>query len=207
VIFMTAYGSTDTAIEAMKRGAYDYLVKPFERQELSRIVSEALLLNAQMKQVVRLPGAVPPSAASAPATGLADHRSKQADAGSVQIDRAGGRKGCLGAHRRRKRHRQRAGGTGHLPPQPAPGQTFIAINCAAIPENLIESELFGYERGAFTGAERTYIGKMERCDRGTCFLDEIGDMSMAMQAKLLRVLQEGEFERLGGRETIRSMCA
>lgn len=203
VIFMTAYGSTDTAIEAMKRGAYDYLVKPFERQELSRIVSEALLLNAQMKQVVRLPGAVPPSAASAPATGLQIiGQSKPMQEVYKLIGQVaekdvsvliGGESGtgkelvarAIYHHSRRR------------------DQTFIAINCAAIPENLIESELFGYERGAFTGAERTYIGKMERCDRGTCFLDEIGDMSMAMQAKLLRVLQEGEFERLGGRETIR----
>jgi transcriptional regulator with GAF, ATPase, and Fis domain len=80
---------------------------------------------------------------------------------------------------------------------------FIAINCAAIPDNLFESELFGYERGAFTGAERTYIGKLERCDGGTCFLDEIGDLSLPLQAKLLRVLQEGEFERLGGSGTIK----
>lgn len=82
-------------------------------------------------------------------------------------------------------------------------KAFIAINCAAIPESLFESELFGHERGAFTGAERTYIGKLERCDQGTLFLDEIGDMPPVLQAKLLRVLQEGELERLGGRQTIK----
>ncbi len=80
---------------------------------------------------------------------------------------------------------------------------FLAVNCAAIPEQLFESELFGYEPGAFTNAHMTKIGKIERCNGGTLFLDEIGDMSMAMQAKLLRVLQEGEFERLGGRKTIK----
>ncbi|MCJ8502948.1 sigma-54-dependent transcriptional regulator [Desulfatitalea alkaliphila] len=200
VIFMTAYGSTDTAIEAMKRGAYDYLVKPFERQELSRIVSEALQLNARMKQVVRLPGT---PAADAAATGLRIvGQSKPMQEVYKRIGQVaetdvavliGGESGTgkeLVAraiyHHSRRRDR-----------------TFLAINCAAIPENLIESELFGYERGAFSGAERTCIGKLERCDGGTCFLDEIGDMSLAMQAKLLRVLQDGDFERLGGRETIR----
>lgn len=201
VIFMTAYGSTDTAIEAMKRGAYDYLVKPFERQELSRIVSEALQLNTQMKQVVRLPGT--PAADAAAATGLRIvGQSKPMQEVYKRIGQVaetdvavliGGESGTgkeLVAraiyHHSRRRER-----------------TFLAINCAAIPENLIESELFGYERGAFSGAERTYIGKLERCHGGTCFLDEIGDMSLAMQAKLLRVLQDGDFERLGGREPIR----
>ncbi len=80
---------------------------------------------------------------------------------------------------------------------------FLAINCAAIPETLLESELFGYEKGAFTGANRRRIGKFEQCDKGTILLDEIGDMSLSTQAKILRVLQEGEFERIGGNETVR----
>ena len=80
---------------------------------------------------------------------------------------------------------------------------FMAVNCASIPDSLFESELFGYEQGAFTGADRTYLGKFERCDRGTLFFDEIGDMSLGTQAKVLRVLQEGEFERLGSTETIK----
>jgi DNA-binding NtrC family response regulator len=86
---------------------------------------------------------------------------------------------------------------------PRVDKQFMAVNCAAIPETLFESELFGYERGAFTGADRSYVGKFERCHRGTLFFDEIGDMSLATQAKVLRVLQEGEFERLGGADTIR----
>ena len=202
VIIMTAFGSTDTAIEAMKRGAYDYLVKPFERKELSRVVSEALLLNAQMKQVVRFPAADPSPAARAPGAGLqiVGHSRRMQDVYKMigQIAEKdvsvliGGESGtgkelvarAIYHHSRRR------------------DKTFIAVNCAAIPENLFESELFGYERGAFTGAERTYIGKIERCDGGTLFLDEIGDLTPAMQAKLLRVLQEGEFDRLGGRQPV-----
>jgi transcriptional regulator with PAS, ATPase and Fis domain len=92
---------------------------------------------------------------------------------------------------------------GHLPSQQTGDKPFIAINCAAIPEQLFESELFGYEPGAFTGARNTKMGKIERANGGTCFLDEIGELSMPLQAKLLRVLQDGEFERLGGVKTIK----
>jgi nitrogen regulation protein NR(I) len=203
VILMTAYSNTDTAIEAMKRGAYDYLVKPFERDELSRVVSEALLLNRQMKEIVILPDARDSFAGKAPPDGLKivgqGRRMQEVyktigqiaekDV-SVLIDGESGTGKELVAralyHHSRRKHKP-----------------FIAINCAAIPENLFESELFGYERGAFTSAERTSIGKIERSDGGTFFLDEIGEMSKALQAKLLRVLQEGEFERLGGRQTIK----
>jgi nitrogen regulation protein NR(I) len=204
VILMTAYANTDTAIEAMKRGAYDYLVKPFERQELSRIVSEALLLNRQMKETVNLPDSRMPTADKAGKIALQivgqSRRMQEVykligqiaerDVSVLISGESGTGKELVARavyhHSRRK------------------DKPFIAINCAAIPENLFESELFGYERGAFTGAERTYIGKIERCDGGTCFLDEIGDMSMALQAKLLRVLQEGEFERLGASQTLKA---
>ncbi|KJS30450.1 MAG: Fis family transcriptional regulator [Desulfatitalea sp. BRH_c12] len=204
VILMTAYGNTDTAIEAMKRGAYDYLVKPFERDELSRVVGEALQLNRQMKEIVSLPDALQLSDDPAPrgALKIIGQGKKMQEIYKIigqiaEKDVAvliGGESGtgkelvarAIYHHSRRK------------------NKPFIAINCAAIPENLFESELFGYERGAFTGAERTYIGKLERCDGGTCFLDEIGDMPLLLQAKLLRVLQEGEIERLGGRQTIRT---
>jgi nitrogen regulation protein NR(I) len=204
VILMTAYANTDTAIEAMKRGAYDYLVKPFERQELSRIVSEALVLNRQMKETVNLPDSRMATADKLGKSALQivgqSKRMQEVYKLIGQIAEKdvsvliGGESGtgkelvarAIYHHSRRKE------------------KPFIAINCAAIPENLFESELFGYERGAFTGAERTYIGKIERCDGGTCFLDEIGDMSMPLQAKLLRVLQEGEFERLGGSQTLKA---
>lgn len=203
VIIMTAYGTTELAIEAMKHGAYDYLVKPFERNELSRIVGEALVVNRQMKEFVNFPE----STAS---------RFQSYTKGSLQI---------IGNSRKMQEVYKLIGqiadkdvsvlisgesGTGkelvaraiyhHSRRKDKP---FITINCAAIPDNLFESELFGYERGAFTGAERTYIGKIERCDGGTCFLDEIGDMSLTLQAKLLRVLQERELERLGGNRTIK----
>jgi two-component system response regulator AtoC len=204
VIIMTAYGSTDTAIEAMKRGAYDYLNKPFERKELSRIVSEALDLNRQMKEIVFLPDTATRIEATSSAGVLqivGKSKKMQAvykiigqiaekDVSVLVCGESGTGKELVAKaiyhHSRRKE------------------KPFIAINCAAIPEPLFESELFGYERGAFTGAEQTKIGKIERCNGGTCFLDEIGDMSMPLQAKLLRILQEGEFERLGGREILKA---
>jgi DNA-binding NtrC family response regulator len=203
VIIMTAYGTTELAIEAMKRGAYDYLVKPFERKELSRVVSEALIVNRQMKEMVSFPDS---------ASRILPASSK----GSLQI--IGNSKKMQEVYKLIGQIAEKdvpvlitgESGTGkelvaraiyhHSSRSQKP---FIAINCAAIPDNLFESELFGYERGAFTGAERTYIGKLERCDGGTCFLDEIGDLSFPLQAKLLRVLQEGEFERLGGSGTIK----
>ena len=202
VIIMTAYGNTDTAIEAMKRGAYDYLNKPFEREELSRIVGEALALNRQMNEVVFLPDPAirdaPPASEgvlkfigrSKPMQSIYKMIGQIAEKDvSVLISGESGTGKELVAraifhHSRRKE------------------KAFMAINCAAIPEQLFESELFGYEPGAFTGAQRIKLGKIERCNGGTCFLDEIGDMSMALQAKLLRVLQEGEFERVGGKETL-----
>jgi DNA-binding NtrC family response regulator len=203
VIIMTAYGTTETAIEAMKRGAYDYLLKPFDRKDLSRIIHDALAINRQMKEVVSFP--LPPGKASGgPARGalcIIGGSRKMQDVykliGQVAEKDVsvliGGESGtgkelvakAIYHHSLRRDNR------------------FMAVNCAAIPDALFESELFGYERGAFTGAERTHMGKLERCDGGTFFLDEIGDMSLSTQSKLLRVLQEGEFERLGGVETIK----
>ena len=202
VILMTAYGTTELAIEAMKRGAYDYLVKPFERKDLSRIVREALQVNRQMKEVVRLPESAEPF-------------EKSMQESTLQL---------IGSSRRMQEIYKLIGqiaekdvpvfitgesGTGkelvakaiyhHSCRKEKP---FMALNCAAIPESLFESELFGHERGAFTGADRTYIGKMERCHGGTLFLDEIGEMPVALQAKLLRVLQENEIERLGSTQTV-----
>ncbi len=203
VIIMTAYGTTNLAIEAMKRGAYDYLVKPFERKDLSRIVSEALLVNRQMKEIVRLPAEVQSAAISEDRNAIqiiGNSRKMQEiykligqvaekDVSVLITGESGTGKELVAKalyhHSRRKE------------------EPFIAINCAAIPESLFESELFGHERGAFTGADRTYIGKLERCDKGTLFLDEIGEIPPLLQAKLLRALQGGEIERLGGSQSIK----
>lgn len=202
VIIMTAYGTTDTAIGAMKLGAYDYLLKPFDREELHRIASDALEVNRLMKEVVSFPGHV--CRPAAPQKGMVkivgSHRRMQEvykligqvagkDVTILITGESGTGKELVARAVYHHSHRR--------------DKPFLAINCAAIPEMLLESELFGYERGAFTGAERTHIGKFERCQEGTLFFDEIGDMSLSTQAKMLRVLQYGEFERLGGKENLK----
>ncbi|MFP4193467.1 MAG: sigma-54-dependent transcriptional regulator [Desulfobacterales bacterium] len=197
VIIMTAYGTTNLAIEAMKAGAYDYLVKPFERRDLSRIVNEALQVNRQMKEFVRLPA--PDSESAAPD----EEHALQMIGSSKEMQEIYKLIGQV-AEKDVPVLITGESGTGkelaaraiyhHSLRRENP---FIAVNCAAIPESLFESELFGHERGAFTGADRTYIGKFERCHRGTLFLDEIGEMPQSLQAKLLRALQTGEIERLG----------
>lgn len=202
VIIMTAFGTTDTAIEAMKLGAYDYLPKPFDRQELQRIAADALEVNRVMKEMVTFPGhlARPPLPPRGAVKIVGTHRRMQEvykligqiagkDVTVLITGESGTGKELVARaiyhHSNRK------------------DKPFLAINCAAIPETLFESELFGYERGAFTGAERTQIGKFERCHEGTLFFDEIADMPLSTQAKVLRVLQYGEFERLGGKENLR----
>ena len=202
VIIMTAYGATETAIEAMKLGAYDYLLKPFDRDELKRIVADALEVNRLMKEVVSFPSALtkvaPDSKGMVKIVG--SHRKMQEvykligqvaekDVTILITGESGTGKELVARAIYHHSHRK--------------DKPFLTVNCAAIPDTLFESELFGYERGAFTGAEHTHIGKFERCSGGTLFFDEIGDMSRSIQAKVLRVLQEGEFERLGGTETIK----
>jgi nitrogen regulation protein NR(I) len=198
VIMMTAYGTTQTAIEAMKLGAYDYLLKPFDVPKLRQIIASALNAARAMRQVVsyqpllesedyavgivgrseamqnvfKLIGQLAASDATALITG-------ESGTGKELVARA--------IYHHSKRSQQR----------------FLAINCAAIPENLLEAELFGHEKGAFTGATSQRIGKFEQCDHGTVFLDEIGDMSLATQTKILRVLQDGTFERVGGNQVVR----
>ena len=198
VIMMTAFGTTQTAIEAMKLGAYDYLLKPFDVPKLQKIVADALKTARDMKQLVsyqpllesedyelgiigrsepmqnvfKLIGQLAASDATALITG-------ESGTGKELVARA------IYHHSKRSE------------------QPFLAINCAAIPETLLESELFGHERGAFTGAAVQRIGKFEQCDRGTVFLDEIGDMSLATQTKMLRVLQSGTFERVGGNQPVK----
>src|ERR1043165_6411242 len=198
VILMTAYGTTQTAIEAMKLGAYDYLLKPFDVPKLKQIVAEALKASSAMKQIVSYQ---PPLESEDYDLGIIG-RSEQmqnvfkligqlsASDGTALITGESGTGKELVA-RAIYHHSQRA------------AQPLLAINCAAIPENLLESELFGHERGAFTGASGQRIGKFEQCNHGTIFLDEIGDMTPATQTKILRVLQSGRFERVGGNQLIK----
>ncbi len=202
VIIMTAYGTTETAIEAMKLGAYDYLLKPFDTEELKRIVADAMEVSRLMKEVVSLPDSLTKvsSAARGVVKIVGTHRKIQEvfkligqvagkDVTVLITGESGTGKELVARAIYHHSHRL--------------DKPFMAINCATIPDNLFESELFGYERGAFTGADRCYVGKFERCHQGTLFFDEIGDMSLHTQAKVLRVLQEGEFERLGSTDTIK----
>ncbi len=200
IIMMTAYGTSQTAIEAMKLGAFDYVLKPFDIPQLKELIARALKaamtaksetvtqpvrLTAEdlrqtivgnspaMQEVYKSIGQVAPTNATVLVTG-------ESGTGKELVARA--------IHQN----------------SPRAKNLFVAMNCAAIPENLLESELFGHEKGAFTGAMNQRIGKFEQCDRGTLFLDEIGEMPLATQAKFLRILQEGEFSRLGSNETMKT---
>jgi DNA-binding NtrC family response regulator len=193
VILMTAYGTSQTAIEAMKHGAFDYVLKPFDLKKLNELVAKALkagkdsisaeesyeqLLNSsdyaegivgsgeRMQQVLKKVGQVAASEATVMITG-------ESGTGKELIAR------CI------HKHSHRSEGL------------FHAVNCAAIPENLIESELFGHEKGSFTGATDAKAGQFELCHDGTLFLDEIGDMGLPTQTKILRAIQEGEIQRVG----------
>ncbi len=194
IILVTAHGTTETAIEATKSGAYDYLVKPFEMPELIELVDRAVASCRLMTEPVELGNA--DSARDALVGTSRVMQSIYKDIGRIAskpvnvLIRGETGTGKELIARAIYQHSERA---------KAP---FIAINCAASPETLLESELFGHERGAFTGAEVRRIGRFEQADRGTIFLDEIGDMTPGTQVKLLRVLQEKSFQRLGGKETI-----
>src|SRR6516165_7114305 len=200
VIFVTIAKTADAAIEAMRQGAYDYLFKPLDPHQLKRVVGEALKVARLMREPAVVVGTPP-----------GDDRPGEAIIGTCpamqEVYKAIGRV----ANQAFPVLITGESGTGkelvaraiyqHGPRAQAP---FLALNCAAIPENLLESELFGHEKGAFTGADRRRIGKFEQCNGGTLFLDEIGNMPPALQAKILRLLQEQAFERVGGNETIRT---
>jgi two-component system nitrogen regulation response regulator GlnG len=199
VILMTAYGTTQTAIEAMKLGAYDYLLKPFDVPRLKQLVADALKASRDMRQTVVVApqleqqdydlGVIGRSEAMQSVFKLVGQVA-QTDATVLITGESGtGKELVARAIYHNSRRCQ---------------QPFVAINCAAIPENLLESELFGHEKGAFTGATQQRIGKFEQCHGGTLFLDEIGDMTPATQTKILRVLQGGTFERVGGNAPIRA---
>ena len=199
VIMVTAYGTVAAAVEAMKAGAFDFIEKPFDQDDVRRTVQKALAMtrlvaenrvlreelerqydfsaiigtSPQVVEIMRLAGDVAVTNATALISG-------ESGTGKELLARA--------IH-------YNSGRAGHA---------FVAINCATLPENLLESELFGYERGAFTGAEKRKVGRFELAEGGTLFLDEIGEMTLAVQAKLLRVLEQGEFSRLGGTETLQA---
>jgi len=199
VILMTAFGTTQTAIEAMKFGAFDYIIKPFDLKKVLALTEKAVQANSDlqktrptddhlvdaedykegmvgssepMQAVFKMIGQVATSDVTVMVTG-------ESGTGKELVAK------CIHQHSLRS------------------GKPFMAVNCAAIPDNLIESELFGHEKGAFTGATQQRIGKFELCDGGTLFLDEIGDMALPTQTKILRALQEGEIQRVGGEKTIR----
>ncbi len=198
VVLMTAYASVETAVEALKKGAYDYLTKPLDFDELRLALERALehthlkeenrelrerlgarfdrgsLIgrSAAMTKLLDLVAQVAPSEATVLVTGESG-TGKEMIAGAIHFN------------------------------SPRKAGPFIRINCAAITETLLESELFGHEKGSFTGADRRKEGKFRLADRGTIFLDEVSEMSLGMQVKLLRVLQEREFTRVGGEEVIR----
>lgn len=197
VIMMTAYGTTQTAIEAMKLGAYDYLLKPFDVPRLKEVVFNALKASQDMRQVVSCQPLLDSDDYSASIIGRTNPMQNvfktigqlATSNATVLITGESGTGKELVA-RAIYHHSQRS----HQP--------YLAINCAAIPENLLESELFGHEKGAFTGANAQRIGKFEQCHQGTLFLDEIGDMSLSTQTRILRVLQSGQFERVGGNQPL-----
>jgi two-component system nitrogen regulation response regulator GlnG len=201
IIIMTAFTTTQTTIEAMKFGAFDYIMKPFDLSKIlglvdaaanvitetskegqskkqdDTIIEEDLKVGiignaAAMQEVYKMIGQVAPTDVTVLITG-------ESGTGKELIARA--------IHKNSLRA----------------SQPFVAVNCSAIPENLIESELFGHEKGSFTGASQQRIGYFEQCDRGTIFLDEIGDMPFTAQTKILRALQEGEIQRVGGTEVIK----
>jgi two-component system, NtrC family, nitrogen regulation response regulator GlnG len=199
VIFITGHGTADTAIEAMRLGAYEYLLKPLELDHLTDLVDRAF----EISRLMRVPATIPEAGG---AEGTADAMIGRCPA-MQEVYKAIGRVApqdvtvlVLGESGTGKELVARA--VYHYSKR-ARGP-FLAINCASIPEMLLESELFGHEKGAFTGADRKRIGKFEQASGGTLFLDEIGDMTPLTQAKILRVLQGQEFERVGGNEPIRA---
>lgn len=196
VIFITGHGSTDTAIESMKLGAFEYLVKPFDIDQLLQVVEQALKIG----RLMRLPAMVDTSEQQ----NMEGDRLIGNGAAMQSICKQIGRIApqdvnvlILGESGTGKELVARAIYQ-HSKRNTAP---FLAINCAAIPEMLLESELFGHEKGAFTGADRQRIGKFEQCHLGTIFLDEVGDMPVSTQAKILRLMQDGQFQRVGGNDT------
>ena len=195
VIVISGHGTISTAVEATKKGAYDFIEKPFSSEKVLVSLRNALAQrqlhdeNRTLKKAVEVRHQMVGESAALRGVMAAVARAAPTNATVLIQGESGVGKELVARtiHRNSLRSRER----------------FVQVNCAAIPEELIESELFGHEKGSFTGATEKQIGKFEQADRGTIFLDEIGDMSQKTQAKVLRVLQEGEVERLGSARTIK----
>ena len=202
VIVMTAHGTAQTAIEAMKHGAFDYILKPFDVPEMISSLRRALQTAASMEELAAGSSAKKAEGDPGPVPGLIGTSPSMQKIYKLvgQVARSDATVLLVGESGTGKELIARA----IYANSPRAARPYVAINCAAIPDTLLESELFGHERGAFTGALTQRIGKFERADGGTIFLDEIGDMPLALQAKLLRILQNGEFQRLGGDQTLRT---
>jgi nitrogen regulation protein NR(I) len=193
VIMITAHGTVDSAVAALKAGAFDYVTKPFEQSELKKIIAKAARANELERQNVHPgEGERPPLVGQSSAMRqVFDMVARVADSPSTVL--ITGESGTGKELVARELHR----GSSRR------DRPLIKVNCAAIPKDLVESELFGYEKGAFTGAVGSKPGRFELADGGTLFLDEIGEIPVEMQVKLLRALQESEFERVGGIKTLR----
>src|SRR5262245_25748009 len=199
VILITGHGTTDLAIEAIKHGAFDYLLKPLELPQLREIVARACASSRLMSVPAIVPNEAPPPGPADVLVGRcpamqevykAVGRVAPQEVNVLILGESGTGKELVA--RAIYQHSRRA------------DKPFLAINCAAIPEPLLESELFGHENGAFTGADRQRLGRFEQCSGGPLFLDEVGDMTPLTQTKILRVLQDQTFERVGGNETVQT---
>jgi len=197
VILLTAFGTVEEAVKAMKDGAYDFLTKPFRREQLIKLVDKALerrdlieqnkALKKQLEDIRAKGQMIGSSPSFRRMLTLVEQVADSSATILIQGESGAGKE--LVARAIHERSGRRNG-------------PFVAVNCAALPETLLESELFGYEKGAFTGAAGRKDGRFELANAGTLFLDEVADLSLVTQPKILRVLQEGEFERLGGTRTI-----
>ncbi|PHJ38972.1 acetoacetate metabolism regulatory protein AtoC [Desulforamulus profundi] len=199
VIMITAHGTIDTAIEAMKLGAADYITKPFDLDELKLVVRQALMVSRLQEEVTFLRSELSKKYGrivgnSQAIQDVCTLMEKVADSNATVLitgeSGTGKEVTALSIHQLSSRR----------------DKPFVPINCAALPESLLESELFGHEKGAFTGAVARKLGRFELANHGTLFLDEITEMPLSMQVKLLRVLQEKQFERVGEPKALRWMC-
>src|SRR5438309_2652508 len=198
VILLTAFGTVEEAVKAMKEGAYDFLTKPFQRAQVLRLIRQALerreliqqnrALQQRLDALLRQGVVIGSSPAFRRMMTLVEQVADSSATVLVQGESGTGKELVASAIHQRSARRK---------------GPFVAVNCAALPETLLESELFGYEKGAFTGAAARKEGRFELADGGTLFLDEVADLSPVTQPKILRVLQEGEFERLGATKSIR----